>query len=270
MPFAISFLLTVAITVWVAVEAARRQRRWIAWAAFVSLTGWIGLIVWLFVRRRGHGGVSPLGVRRAAEVSVSAFGLALLMVMGITLMVTFVYQVARVEGQAMAPTLADQDRVVINKWVYRRREPRAGDIVMFFYPLDPRKSFLKRVIAEQGDRVRIVAGKVYRNDNLLDDSFVPAEYRSVDDWGPQVVPQGYYFVMGDHRNNSSDSRHWGFVPRRYIIGKVQLRWWPFGQARMFTLAGQGDAHPAAKAVRIHAAVNYSVSGAQLGCPASRC
>ena len=79
----------------------------------------------------------------------------------------------------------------------------------------------------------IVDGIVYRNDIRLDDSFVPADFRSHDDWGPQVIPEGYYFVMGDHRNNSSDSRHWGFVPKKYIIGKVQLRWWPLGHARMF-------------------------------------
>ena len=163
---------------------------------------------------------------------MAAFGFVLLAAMIATFIVTFLYQVARVEGQAMAPTLADQERLVINKWVYRRTKPRAGEIVMFYYPLNPGKSFVKRVIAEEGDRVRILDGKVYRNDIVLDDSFIPAEYRSHEAWGPQVIPQGYYFVMGDHRNNSSDSRHWGFVPERYIIGKVQLCWWPIRHARM--------------------------------------
>jgi len=76
------------------------------------------------------------------------------------------------------------------------------------------------VIAEEGDTVRIVDGRVYVNDIPLRDDYVPAEYRSHDDWGPQVIPEGYDFVMGDHRNNSSDSRHWGMVPKRYIIGKI--------------------------------------------------
>ena len=150
-----------------------------------------------------------------------------------TLIVTFGFQVARVEGQSMAPTLEDQDRLIVNKFVYRIGEPRRGDIVMLYYPLNPEKSFVKRVIAEEGDSVRIVDGRVYVNDIPLKDDYVPAEFRSHDDWGPQVIPEGYYFVMGDHRNNSSDSRHWGFVPKKYIIGKVQLRWWPMGHAQVF-------------------------------------
>ena len=149
------------------------------------------------------------------------------------LIVTFLFQVARVEGQSMAPTLEDQDRLIVNKLVYRIGEPRRGDIVMLYYPLNPEKSFVKRVIAEEGDTVRIVDGRVYVNDIPLKDDYVASEYRSHDDWGPQVIPEGYDFVMGDHRNNSSDSRHWGMVPKKYIIGKVQIRWWPVPTARVF-------------------------------------
>ena len=150
-----------------------------------------------------------------------------------TLIVTFGFQVARVEGQSMAPTLADQDRLIVNKLAYRMGEPRRGDIVMLYYPLNPDKSFVKRVIAEEGDQVRIVDGRVFVNDVPMQDDFVPPEYRSHDDFGPSVIPEGYYFVMGDHRNNSSDSRHWGFVPKKYIIGRVQLRWWPIPTAHVF-------------------------------------
>jgi signal peptidase I len=150
-----------------------------------------------------------------------------------TLLLTFVGQIARVDGLSMEPTLADHDRLVVNKWVYRLSEPRPGDIVMLYYPVDPEKSFVKRVIAREGDEVRIASGKVYVNRVALHDEFVPPEYRSFEDFGPQVVPQGYYFVMGDHRNGSSDSRHWGPVPKKYIVGKVQLRWWPPNHARLF-------------------------------------
>jgi signal peptidase I len=150
-----------------------------------------------------------------------------------TLIVTFGFQVARVEGMSMAPTLEDQDRLIVNKLAYRIGEPHHGDIVMLYYPIDPNKSFVKRVIAEEGDTVRIVDGHVYVNEAPIKDDYVPDEYRAHDDYGPRVVDEGYYFVMGDHRNNSSDSRHWGFVPKRYIIGKVQIRWWPIPTARVF-------------------------------------
>jgi signal peptidase I len=150
-----------------------------------------------------------------------------------TLIVTFGVQVARVDGLSMAPTLEDHDRLIVNKLVYELGDPRRGDIVMLYYPLNPDKMFVKRVIAREGDTVRIVDGRVYVNDIPLHDDYVPAEFRSHDDWGPQVIQQGYYFVMGDHRNNSSDSRHWGPVPKKYIVGKVKVRWWPLQDARIF-------------------------------------
>jgi signal peptidase I len=150
-----------------------------------------------------------------------------------TIIVTFGFQVARVDGLSMAPTLSDQDRLIVNKLEYRFSAPRKGDIVMFYYPIDPDKSFVKRVIAVEGDTVRIVDGHVFVNDVPMDDSFVPPEYRSHEDLPLQVVPRGYYFVMGDHRNNSSDSRDWGMVPKKYITGKVQVRWWPISHARAF-------------------------------------
>jgi len=150
-----------------------------------------------------------------------------------TLIVTFGFQVARVEGQSMAPTLEDQDRLIVNKLAYRLHAPQIGDVVMLLYPEDPEKSFVKRVIGEPGDTLRAVEGRVYRNDVPLSDDFIPEEYRDTQSWGPEVVRPAQYFVMGDHRNNSSDSRTWGLVPKKYIIGKVQLRWWPLGQARIF-------------------------------------
>ncbi len=150
-----------------------------------------------------------------------------------SLIVTFGFQVARVDGMSMEPTLEDHDRLIVNKLVYELGEPRPGDIVMLYYPVNPEKMFVKRVIAREGDTVQIVDGRVYVDDRPLSDDYVPPAFRSHDDWGPQVVQQGYYFVMGDHRNNSSDSRHWGPVPKKYIVGKVKVRWWPIQDARFF-------------------------------------
>jgi len=151
-----------------------------------------------------------------------------------TLIVTFGFQVARVEGKSMEPTLADQDRLIVNKAVYRFFSlPEPGDIVMLYYPRDPDKSFVKRVIAQEGDSVRIEDGRVYVNGELLSDEYVPPRFRSHENHGPEVIREAHYFVMGDHRNNSSDSRHWGQVPERYVIGKVQLRWWPLTTATVF-------------------------------------
>ena len=181
-----------------------------------------------------YAGPGPVRMSHVREELVAWLKTLLSAAVYATLIVTFGFQVARVEGQSMAPTLADQDRLIVNKFAYRfLNDPRRGDIVMLYYPLDPNKSFVKRVIAEEGDVVRIVDGKVYVNDTPMHDDFVPPEFRSHDDYGPSVVNEGYYFVMGDHRNNSSDSRHWGMVPKKYIIGKVQVRWWPVPTARIF-------------------------------------
>jgi signal peptidase I len=150
-----------------------------------------------------------------------------------TLIVTFVGQVARVEGSSMLPTLHDQDRLIVNKLDYRWHAPQIGDIVMVASPDEPDKMLVKRVVAGPGDVVRSVDGHIYRNDVRIPDDFVPNAYRSDDTWGPETIPAGHYFVMGDHRNDSMDSRAFGPVPERYILGKVQLRWWPIPDARIF-------------------------------------
>ena len=150
------------------------------------------------------------------------------------LIVTFGFQVARVEGKSMEPTLADQDRLIVNKALYKFfRPPLPGEVVMLYYPRDPDQSFVKRVIATAGDTVRIEDGRVYVNEVLLADAYVPPEYRSRENHGPEVVEPARFFVMGDHRNDSSDSRHWGQVPEKYVIGKVLLRWWPLTTATIF-------------------------------------
>jgi signal peptidase I len=140
---------------------------------------------------------------------------------------------ARVDGQSMAPTLANHDRLVVDKLAYRFGKPTPGDIVMFHAPRTPEQVFVKRIVAEAGDVVRILDGRVFVNDRVLDDSQVPTHFRSHEDWGPYRVPDDFYLVLGDHRNRSSDSRHWGPVAREAIIGKVHARWWPLANASFF-------------------------------------
>lgn len=142
-------------------------------------------------------------------------------------------QLARVEGHSMAPTLENQDRLVVDRLTYRIGKPAPGDIVMFHVPVAPERLFVKRIIAQEGDIVRIQGGRVTVNGQTLDDRFIPADFRSHEDWGPYLVPHDYYVVMGDHRNRSSDSRQWGPVPREAIVGRVQARWWPLSHATVF-------------------------------------
>jgi signal peptidase I len=170
---------------------------------------------------------------RAGEELVAWFKTLVSAAVYATLIVTFGFQVARVEGQSMVPTLEDQDRLIVNKLAYRIGDPQVGDIVMLMYPEEPEKSFVKRIVAGEFDTIRSVDGRVFRNDVPFPDDFIPQEYRSNDSWGPITVRKAHYFVMGDHRSNSSDSRTWGEVPARYIIGKVQIRWWPVNHARIF-------------------------------------
>jgi signal peptidase I len=152
---------------------------------------------------------------------------------GAALIMGFTVQLARVEGLSMAPTLANHDRLVVDRLTYRIGKPTPGDIVMFHVPVAPERLFVKRIIAEAGDVVVIRGGRVMVNGRQLDDRYVPADFRSHEDWGPYTVPPDDYVVMGDHRNRSSDSRHWGFVPREAIVGRVQARWWPLSSATIF-------------------------------------
>ena len=209
-------ILLLVLTGWVANDAARRHRQWFGWAALVWFTNIIGLVVWIIVRRRSPVVGDRPNLRRNILIAAAAsVPLLLVSILLQVVIVTFFFQSTRNVGAAMEPTLEDQERLIINKSRYRLADPRPGEVVMMYYPLDPSKAFVKRVIAQPGDTIRISDGRVYVNDTPLKDDYVSGQFRSHDDWGPQVIPQGYYFVLGDHRNNSSDSRHFGYVPKKY-------------------------------------------------------
>jgi signal peptidase I len=143
--------------------------------------------------------------------------------------IIFVYQPVKVEGTSMMPSLDDQERIFVNKFVYRLEPIERGDIVVFRYPRDPTKSYIKRVVGLAGDRVRIVNGQVYVNGKALEEDYVPTEYadlRSYQEGREVVVPADCYFVLGDHRTMSNDSRDFGPVNQSYIYGKAVFGYWP--------------------------------------------
>ena len=142
------------------------------------------------------------------------------------LIITFLYQPVRVEGTSMLPRLEDQDRLFINKFVYKFTSIERGDVVVFRYPRDPEKSYIKRVIALPGDRLRIDHGTVWLNDQPQRESYVPEEFRDSRSMAEMVVPEDAFFMMGDHRSISSDSREFGTVERSLIYGKAVFVYWP--------------------------------------------
>jgi len=140
--------------------------------------------------------------------------------------IVFLYQPVKVEGTSMMPSLEDQERIFVNKFVYRLEPIERGDIVVFRYPRDPSKSYIKRVVAMAGDRVRIDGGQVYVNDEALDEDYVPPAYTDARSMRELVVPPHSYFVLGDHRSMSNDSRDFGPVDQNYIYGKAVFGYWP--------------------------------------------
>ncbi len=142
------------------------------------------------------------------------------------LIITFLYQPVRVEGTSMLPRLEDRDRLFINKFVYHVSAIEHGDVVVFHYPRDPEKSYIKRVIGLPGDRISIDRGVVWLNGRPLHESYVPLQYRDGRSMAEMIVPPDCYFMMGDHRSISSDSREFGPVERSLIYGKASFIYWP--------------------------------------------
>jgi signal peptidase I len=145
--------------------------------------------------------------------------------------IVFIYQPVKVEGTSMMPGLSDQERIFINKFTYRfgLGSIERGDTVVFEFPGDTSKSYIKRVIGLPGDRVRIDRGQVYVNGQALEEDYVEPDYRDDVSKPEVVVDPDEYYVLGDHRNSSSDSRVWGTVPRKFIYGKAVFCYWPLSK-----------------------------------------
>ena len=129
----------------------------------------------------------------------------------------------RVDGFSMEPTLHNGEFVIVNKLAYKLGNPTHGDVIVFRYPRDPDQEYIKRVIGLPGDRVRVINGEVYVNDERIDEPYIAAAPRYQSEW---TVPDSSLFVLGDNRNNSSDSHNWGPVPLNYVIGKALFVYWP--------------------------------------------
>ena len=145
-------------------------------------------------------------------------------------LITFVAQAFRVQGTSMLPLLHDSERIIVNKFVYRFHDIQRGDVVVFWFPREPTVSFIKRVVGLPGDTVELRAGALYVNGQLVEEPYVQPKFRDNESHDPVTVSKGYYYVLGDHRNSSNDSRNWGEVPEKYIYGKAFLRFWPLSKS----------------------------------------
>ncbi|MCK8825641.1 signal peptidase I [Fuchsiella alkaliacetigena] len=152
---------------------------------------------------------------------IEAVGIAVVLAF---LIITFVVQAFYIPSGSMEPTLEPGDRIFVNKFIYRFRDPERFDIMVFDYPVDPSMRFIKRVIGLPGEEVKIEGGKVHIDGEPIEEDYTLQD--SYSDYSPVEVPADHYFVLGDNRNNSEDSRYWGFVPRDKVIGKSLVRFWP--------------------------------------------
>ena len=165
------------------------------------------------------------------------------------LIVVFVVQPVKVEGTSMQPRLENEERIFVNKFKYNFESIQRGDIIVFWFPDDPSKSFIKRIIGLPGERIDMdTLGRVTINGVPLDESYLAPERNQMarnrwasvrEDW--KNIKQHYYFVMGDNRDMSNDSRSWGLVPEKYIYGKAMFRYWPL--QRMGSLDSTADYDP---------------------------
>ena len=145
------------------------------------------------------------------------------------LIVTFIAQPFKVEGSSMMPNLQTAQRIMVNKLVARLGKIKRGDVVIFWYPFDPSRTYVKRVIGLPGEMVEIRRGYVYVNGRRLSEPYLLPSYRDDRDFKPVAVKPAHYYILGDHREISNDSRYFGQVPQKYILGKAMFIYWPLSK-----------------------------------------
>jgi signal peptidase I len=180
---------------------------------------------------QSHATEPPVAAEHSRSIligTIAWFRDLMLSVLIAVLVILFLYRPVKVEGTSMMPSLYDQERLFINQFSYKfgLGSIKRGDTVVFLYPDDPTKSYIKRVIGLPGDTVSVDDGYVIVNGKKLVENYVPPDYRDDRSYSPTLVPPDDYFVLGDHRSSSNDSRAWGFVPRTYIYGKAVFVFWP--------------------------------------------
>lgn len=141
----------------------------------------------------------------------------------------FLYQPVQVEGTSMVPRLSHRERILVNKLTYRLGPIQRGDIVVFQFPLDPSKSYIKRVVGLPGEWVSLVDGQVLINGAPLDEAYLLARFHDHQTHMPVLAAPGQYYVLGDHREMSNDSRVWGTVDQKFIYGKAVFAYWPISE-----------------------------------------
>lgn len=228
-----SILILVAYIIILIVIKGLETMEFIFWSLFVGLTIGELLVVYVFKLPKEN------KIRDWVEPAFEAIIIAIIIR-------TLIIQAFKIPTSSMEDTLLINDHIIANKFIYgttipfkkdkilRFTKPKRGDVVIFRYPVDPKMMFIKRCIGLPGDTIEIKDKVVYLNSRKLDEKYVfhkdlrtfPAQYAPRDNYGPIKVPEGYFFVMGDNRDFSSDSRFWGLLPDEYLRGKAWIVYWP--------------------------------------------
>ena len=177
-----------------------------------------------------QGGAAPVKARSKTGKSTlqelfESVAIAIILAVLIRL---FIFQPFYIPSGSMEPNLQIGDRIIVSKLTYRLSEPQRGDVIVFKFPLDPSRDFVKRAVALGGENVTIRDSALYIDGQPVPEEYLPPDLR-FGDFGPREIPQDHYLMLGDNRNSSDDSRMWGALPEDYIVGKAVVIYWPINR-----------------------------------------